>query len=574
MAQKFIASLILILATTSLSAVLDEELVKNRLQEAKIFTQQKQYDLAIEIYEQLLRDEPNNAEYYLYLGRLYKKLGCFSYAIDLYLEGLRLKPDYEELKVSLAYAYLYRGMHTAKVWSHYRWFWQYPYMFYIVPEDIIYRFNAEDIEQSRLLFEEVLCENPKNSIALTGLGRIEVLYDNIYATEYFYSLALDYEEDDDTTIYYYYATLLSKEGKVYSSKCMYEHVLSLDPTDSQAWEDYNDVLWKIGPKFGGIGFYSQENEQDNITPTKKAWAARLYDYGGTLAWDYAIRDRLSAHISVTDEYIRLKNLLNQTNIYSLLIQRANLGLSYQATPYLSMFGGLGFSLFNQHHSSTFKTRFGWYLQPNFNVTYQQKGHQFFVETSADAPLVARDFNDNRSCLVDRQFLRGYYEYNFGNRNLIGTTAANVWYINRIKKNQQQIASAWLQWGPPCIYEYVVVRYQFIFGRFNHITTDYYTYRFQTTHWLNVTVSKSWWNNQIVTEAGYGHAWQRGFEQGQIITLTPVAPFQIIHREINACYAILEYDPHENIRITLRGTYTKDSFNYTTASATGKFEWKF
>lgn len=548
-------------------------LEKALLEEAKSLTNQKCYYEATLVYEKIVALAPKNVDYYLLLGNSYLRLQCFCNAIEVFRQALQIKPANTEMKDALAFAYLRQGTKAPLLWNHYQWFVNYPYLFYFIKEDIYPRVNWRSIETSRDLFEEVLAEKPQDADALTGMGRVEALNDNKRCAEYLYCEALALQPNNTTTLAYY-ASLLASEGRYFSARDTYRKLLSFDPCDKDIYRDYIDVVNNSDPIYSLLGFYSEENEQDLITATKRAWTARLKDYGGGFSFSCALRDRLKLFGLVTDEYIVLKNLINHSTIYSLGVVRANVGFSWNYSPYLSVLGGCGFSSFAQHHHSTFRTKRGCYVQPFLNLTYSRWHHTVFIETYSDAPIVARNFTSQRAALIDRQFLRAFYEYNFGNRTLFGCTAANIWYINRIKSNQQQLASTWLQWSPPCFWQYLAFRYQFIYSRFNRLTPDYYTFRFQTTHWLTVTLSKSWWDNSLITEAGYGYAYQRSFEQGQIIVVNPVTRFRTIHREINAAFARVEYNPNDCIKFAVTGTYTLDSFNYTTASVTGRLSWRF
>jgi Flp pilus assembly protein TadD len=541
--------------------------------EGKELTTHGCYFEAISVYNELIEESPENADYYYSLGKLYSKIECYTYAIHTFIAGLDVKPDNTDILTALAYTYLKRGTSVGKFWDHFQWFWNYPYMFYFVPEDIYPRYNWDDIDTSRCYFSRVLYENPCDSEALAGMGKIYALEDEKEQAEELLceSLAIDPENERTQN---YYAALLATEGRYFSSRCYYEKVLEIEPCNKDLFNDYNDVLWKSSPQVSILGFYSQENEKDFINANEKDWTARRFNYGGGFEYSMALKDRLKVFCFAMDEVIALKNLLNQTKIYSLNIIQGGLGFSFKATPYLTVISGCNFSRYEQKGRSTFHTNSGWYVQPFLGFDYERKRNKFILETNADSAVVARNFDNNHSTLVDRQFLRALYEYNFGNRTLIGSTVSNAWYINRIKDNQQQIGSAWFQYGIPYFWQNVVIRYQFIYGRFNRITQDYYTYRFQTTHWLDVSLSKSWCDNTLITEAGYGHAWQRGFEQGQINPITPVTPFHIVHREINACYARLQLMPGDDLRIILTGTYTLDTLSYTTGSITGKLEYKF
>lgn len=551
------------------------ELLQKRLflSDAKRFTEQGCYNHAIEIYNQMIEQFPEEIDAYLLLGKIYIRLNHYYQAIDVYSLALEKKPDNSEIKNALAFAFLRKGTYAPVLWDHYQWFIFYPYLFYFIKEDIYPRVNWKDLAVSENLFREILSQDPMNVDALVGMGRIETLKDNKQTALKLYNDALS-QQPNHTTGLAYLAALYSSVGRYFSARDAYLNLLAIEPDDKTIQQDYIDVVNSSDPVYSLTGYYAEENEQDLISPVKKEWAARLKNFGGAFSWSFVVQDSFKIFGGLTKEYFVLKNLLNHTNIYSLDVEKGALGFSWKYNPYTSILAGAGFAAYSQFQKSNFFTKNGSYFQPFFNITYSRNHHKSVLETVADSPLVARNFTNNRSALIDRQFLRGLYEYDFGNRTLFGATAANIWYINPIKRNQQQITSAWIQVGIPKFWQYVVLRYQFIYGRFNKLTTDYYTYRFQTTHWINLALSKSWYHNKLITEAGCGHAWQRSFEQGQIIVVNPLTAFRLIHREINAAYARIQYEPNEFTKLAITSTYTLDTFNYTTAAITGKFSWRF
>jgi len=67
---------------------------KNQIEKAQIYATARQFDKAVRIYEDLIKDDPNNKEAYNNLGYTYDLMGKFDQAEKMYLKALELDPDY------------------------------------------------------------------------------------------------------------------------------------------------------------------------------------------------------------------------------------------------------------------------------------------------------------------------------------------------------------------------------------------------------------------------------------------------------------------------------------------------
>lgn len=530
------------------------------IEKARELRKNKNYAESSAIMEHLVALSQDKVEYRLILGSIYMDMKRKDEAINLYYEGLRIKPNDIDLLRALGFIYLNKALEDISEGSC-RWSYYFPF--------ILLR-EKTNLYFSRDLFASVLEQNPQDADALAGMGRIALAQNCVAQAEYLYNKSLDIDPKNITTLSYL-ASLRSLQRKYFTADNTYLYLMQLAPDDDEIRQTYKNFLDIRRPFIDLLGYYAEENEKNPIT---EQWDARLKNYGWAITYVFPACDRLKLVANLSYDYIVLKDLINHNTIYSVYSPKPKIGFIWNQTPFLTISGGLSFAFYKQFYNSNFFTKNGQYYLPYLNALYIKNSVTCSIETIGDAPLVARDFATLRSDLIARQFINGFYEYDFGKRRLVGALASYAWYYNRIKNNQFQSGSVWLQATPSCFWENIAFRYVFIYGRFNDLTVDYYTFRPQVSHWIKIDLTKKWYDDRIITEAGYAHCWQRSFESGQIIQVTPVAVFHWVNREINAAYARLKVVFSDWMNAGITGTYSRDSFDYTTASVTGSLHIRF
>lgn len=532
-------------------------------EKAQAFQQANDFAHAISLYRQLIVMSPKKSKYYLRLGVIYVSQKRQDEAIEMYAHALTLKLD-DDKDLSNALAFLYLNKALSQVENG-------PFDESRFP--LLYLRSQYYEIRARSLFEHVLNQDKENALALAGMGRLALLDGEPDLAEnlYFESLAKD---DKNTTALSYLASLQTLEKKYYTAYDTYHYLLALNPTDADSKKNYQELLKSKNPALDITFGYEEENEKDPITATTKEWTARLKNYGATIGLGSAVRDHLKIYANLQRNYIVLNNLITHLHIYGVQIVQPDIGFTWSDSPYFSFGGGCQVAFYRQYWRSTFKTNTGHYILPYFRLSYAKDYHSFTLETVGDALLVARNFASFQSTLIARQFLNAVYEYDLGKKRAIGFAGSYAVYKNRIKDNRYEYGSAWLRLTPPCYWKNLSLKYQFVYGRFDVLTVDYYTYRPQVSHYLKIDFSKKWLDDHLLTEAGYSHCWQRSFESGQIITVVPVAQFHWVNRRINAAYARLSYLFEDYLTFTVTGTYSKDNFDYTTASVLANLHVRF
>jgi tetratricopeptide (TPR) repeat protein len=114
---------------------------KHLAQEAKQRLDQKDYQQAIQLYLQLIRSQPNQADFHFLIGQAYSRSNQKTQAMAAFNRAIELNAEHQDARVSLAYLYMAEG----------------------------------NLEKSDALFRIVLNHSPKYVDAIVGLGRIKLL---------------------------------------------------------------------------------------------------------------------------------------------------------------------------------------------------------------------------------------------------------------------------------------------------------------------------------------------------------------------------------------------------------------
>lgn len=524
----------------------------------------KDYSAAAALYRHLIESSPDTVDYYIMLGRVYISLDRKDDAIKLYQTASSYHPNDKNLMRAQAFAYLYKAMELDAIEGAFQWDFKFPFM---------HRTCKKNILTSKKFFWAALNQDPKDPDSLAGFGRNLALEGYQELAEEYYKEALSIDPNNGAARSYL-AGLRSSQRRNFTARAMYRNLTALDPNDNDAAEGLKLAINSTIPTCDVFGYYEEENEKELVAPATYDWVARLHNYSVGVAMLYPCNNCVKFGGGISDDYIILNNLLSNSNIYSLEILRGRVGFEWTASPYTTVACSVGAAYFRQYKSSSFYTKSDCYVQPALGVTYNRNYHTITLETVSDSPIVARDFLTNKASLITRQFARGIGEYDFGKRRTLGGSGSYVWYHDQFNNNKAQFASAWLQITPPCYWQNFFIRYQFDYGNFSNLLRSYYTFQDQTTHWIKTEFTNKWYGDKVIATAGYGHGWQRSFEQGQVLVVNPLLPFRYIHREMNAAFARVNATLSDYITLTLEGTYSRDTFGYTTASASGAAHGRF
>lgn len=510
----------------------------------------EEFELAANIYRDLIAASPNDAGRFLALGQMYVNLQQYCCGIDIYMQGLMIDPDAWYLWRAIAFAYI----------------------------------NLEEFETSQCIFEYLLEIDQNDAESWAGLGRIQALNGSICLAEEYYANALAIAPRNLTALSFL-AELQQNEEYNFSALETFNTIYEVadnnrmggcDPLPKWVRRGYNKALNLTYPTLNIGGAYHEEDQWD---PTLHRWSAEYLVYGGKALFNYPLQDDLTVWGSFADQFFELKDLINRKYIYSFDVQRFHIGARWVYSPCLFVDAKAGISDYSPYSRSTFRMKRGTIAEPSLNVTYHTPTEKatFGFFTSSD--LIARNFNSNVAKLVGYYTLAGTYERKIIKRGWIGFEADAYWFNDFVRNNSQRVLG-WFQWRPPCYSDNILFRYFLKCQTFAKNIPDYYTYQPQIVNQLQVTLEKFWrvcWADTFYTSLSYGHGWQDTRTRfSQIIVITPTVgrpPFVWDRRQFDIVFGTLIYK-QDQLQVTFAADYYRDTEKYTIWTVGVDLGWRF
>lgn len=545
---------------TALSKILpNAEWVQRSLQDAidgpltniaNQLADREEFELAANIYRDLIASSPNDAGRFLALGQMYVNLQQYCCGIDIYMQGLMIDPDAWYLWRAIAFAYIF----------------------------------LEEFETSQCIFDYLLELDQNDAESWAGLGRIEALNGSICLAEEYYANALAIAPRNLTALSFL-AELQQNEEYNFSAldtfNTIYEvadnnRMGSCDPLPKWVRRGYNKALNLTYPTLNIGGAYHEEDQWD---PTLHRWSAEYLVYGGKALFNYPLQDDLTVWGSFADQFFELKDLLNRKYIYSFDVQRFHIGARWVYSPCLFVDAKAGISDYSPYSSSTFRMKRGTIAEPSLNFTYHTPIEKATLGFFTSSDLIARNFNSNVAKLVGYYTLAGTYERKIIKRGWIGFEADAYWFNDFVHNNSQRVLG-WFQWRPPCYSDNILFRYFVKCQTFAKNIPDYYTYQPQIVNQLQVTLEKFWrvcWADTFYTSLSYGHGWQDTRTRfSQIIVINPLPvrpPFVWDRRQFDIVFGTLIYK-RDQLQVTFAADYYRDTEKYTIWTVGVDLGWRF
>lgn len=509
----------------------------------------EEFELAADLYRQLIASAPEDPARYLPLGQMYENLQQYCRAIKIFNIGLFYDPEAWSLWRGIAFTYIL----------------------------------MEEYARSSCIFYALLENDINDAEAWAGLGRIQALNGSfcLARTYYLYALAID---PGNLTALSFLADLQQNEEFNFSALYNYEKIYEVvqntpNPCDlipKWVYRGYNKALNLTQPILSIAGAYHQEKQWD---PQLSRWSAEYLVYGGTGKLNYPVSDFLVLSGEVTNQFYTLKDFITHTYIYSFDVQRFALGERWVFSPCLYLDARAGGSTYSQYHCSSFRLKEGVIGEPSVTLVFHAPIRKATLGFLTASDLVARDFQRNIAKLVGYYTAVGTYEQKIMQRGWIGLEANMVWYRDFVH-NTSQKALGWMQWRPPCFSDNIVFRYFLKYQTFSKNIPDYYTYKPQIVNHLQVTLEKSWrvcWADTFYTSLGYAHGWQDTRTRfAQIIVIAPQATLPAMawdHRQYNTLFGTLIYK-YNQLQFTLTADYYRDTEKYTMATIGAGLAWRF
>lgn len=515
---------------------------------ANRFAAREHFEIALNLYQDLLERSPRDPSRYLPLGQMYVNLKHYYSGIDIFQQGLQIDREAWYLWRAIAFTYI----------------------------------MLEEFETAENLFFFVLENVPEDAESLAGLGRIEALNGSRCAAKELYYRALAADSKNLTALSFL-AELYQDEQYNFSSLQVYENINDLlldnplNPFPKWARRGYSNAL---NLTFATISLAGAYHEEDQWDPNVKKWSAEYLVYGGKALINYPICDKFTIWGSVADQLYHLRDLLTHTYIYSFDVQRFHLGAKWVYSPCFYIEGKIGLVNYSPYRYSTFIMQHGVFGEPSLSLVYHQPKERATLSFLTDSDLIARDFSTNRAKVVRYSLLTGTYERKIIKRGWIGGEATNYWFNDYVDNNSQKVLG-WFQWRPPYYSDYVLFRYHCKFQTFAKNIPDYYTYKPQIINHLQVTLENNWrvcWADTLYTSLSYGYGWQNTYTRfTQIIVVDPLQnilpPYVWDNRRYNIVVGTLIYK-YDRLQFTFVGDYYRDSEKYTIWNLGADFKWRF
>lgn len=187
---------------------LDDAKYGEILEHINALVENEQFSEAAEQYGNLLKESPDNPNYYFGLGQMYIRLKQYGLSIQINQEGLDKNPDANALRIALGYAYFFNNQ----------------------------------LNKARQTLNQAIEIDLNNPEALAGLGRVNALENNPCLAESLYRQALEIDPKNLSALSFM-ADLLIKEKRYSEAQETLTILWQILPNAKwviHSWEDARD----------------------------------------------------------------------------------------------------------------------------------------------------------------------------------------------------------------------------------------------------------------------------------------------------------------------------------------------
>lgn len=523
-------------STENLKKIDFEEVLSNL---GKELSRQEDHFAAKAIFEKLVASSPKNSDYLYFLGREVAALGDHCKAIKLFKEGLYYTPKYVDIWIALGNQF----------------------------------FFLEDLDSALDAYSWALDIDPNNTDALIKAAQVETQLGNEVDAEELFFAAWDEDPMRNETLkqlanYEYsqrHYSLSEQLFRYYADLEMDEPGLRLTLFENSSYTTPSAFL-----RFIAV----EERERDFFTHQP---VASLTTVVGDVAISYPNSDRFRTTIRLGVGNTRQKLLVSNLTQFSVKATGLELKEEWFYDPnWTFVFNGRVEWISNsKRHVELFAKN-----QVNFMPTViarYNNGKDTISFGEASDSIIFRDFKRRHLLVPTRVAATFLYQRDFGNQRLIGFDTAWLWYQDPIH-NQEQVYNAWLQSGVPYFEDLLSFRYQCVYRHFRKITTGYYSFDYELTHWIRARLFKRWLCG-FRCELEYWHGWRtvRGRNPQQQLILGPatdLVPITTVENQIDQVFLTVGYMPTDSFDCSIQGLYYHDSFDYLVLGVKAFLEWRF
>lgn len=205
---------------------------------------------SIEVFETLLKEYPNQAEFQNNAANVYKDIGDQRRAIKHYQKALALRPDYFDAYRNVLILYLEQldYQQAKQTIEQYRaYFGEHPVTQKFIADLAL---SDKEFQKAADLYQAILNTNPQYTEAKLGFSAALRL---VGKTKQAISLLKDILSNEPTASGYYQLGLCLFEQKAYvEAEQAFEQAIALKPLYASAHSQLNEMLWQLNElsKFG------------------------------------------------------------------------------------------------------------------------------------------------------------------------------------------------------------------------------------------------------------------------------------------------------------------------------------
>ncbi len=516
--------------------------VEEEKKQAQEFENNKEYEKAILIYENLHDQDPNNFEYEYQLGKLYFRIKKYILAKEYLNKCIQRYPEHYDARLYLAEVFYQEK--------------DYP----------------KAIEQLDIIIKNV----PNYSDALVLRGRIYAIKDDEKMAKKSYLKAIEsYPTSSEAWL---------PLGQLYLQDTKYKKALdSLNKAYNNAPDDENILRLiraakpYVRPSVFFEGGAVQERERDLVTFVR---SVELDSIIARALLKIPVNDHIRPFFEFSYVPQKQRNLVVNINNYNVYIYKYDLGSDFFFKKYFSAKADFIVKTGRNEGRAGFPFRNRISFEPGALLKYRDNYNLILARYFVDS-MIARDFAVLYSYFMRMQEASLLYElkpYKYFGCGVEG----KIRFYNSTRQapesNQRKSGSVWGYLGIPMFYGELIGRYQYDYQRMLNIAFDYMSYLNERTQTYKISFVKNWSCGHEFN-MNYTHLWRKYRDltnEARVVTAAlqdpQVLPF---HKyEGNQFDANLKIAVGKSFSSTLSSMYYTNTDDYAVWLIKGSLEWVF
>lgn len=556
-----------------------------RFQIGKLYFRMQEPTLAEDFLKRSLEINPENSDAHLFLGLVYMQTERYEMALEAFEEALAITPDYPDvlLGIERAESAIAAREEASKVKKK-RTPWQeemvecadkyedaYHYLqaarcWYVLhqsdPEDPYYTFRLGRVtawmgrkREADYFLSKTLVLDPNYSDATFRLGYLELARNNYKQGQAYFQELLD-ENPDNTDALRGLIRSLNIQNKNRQAKEVALKRYALDDANYSLDKLYHRILKRTNPWARETMAYGQERETDIIT---KQTSAQRNTYINIIYGSVPLSENSNLSASFLAGMEREINLVSGSNNLFVPFNITAVNVDWMPYADLSLAGGASVKHGHDTGDPLFplgeQTRF----EPTGSISYQAEDSLYTLSAIVDSILI-KEFSTapQKATFLGRQTYTGYGEWYLFQRRFRFSLTGFLRFYHDITYNRQWSGEIFAESYYPRYNPILTLRYTGRISGYKETEVDYYSFKRQWEHYVTLFYIKNVGLNTQM-ELAYLHSWQWNRELNQPVS---VAVFlDKLFRSTDKVYFEWRQLYRPNIRGVFHSEYYWDSTNY-------------